>query len=221
MVWRLDGKEQDGQDLWSQSATAPLKVVHSPSLKSFAEQLSMTMGMFSRMTMRPASLPMSRSGPGPLAPEEFPDRKTSLSLGITLSVNARFPVGIALTILKTFCKMSESSSRSFISSSSAGRTFFSSTDLGNCGSIRARPRINWAFSFGVFAGNESRKRIVETRMLSKYCDCWNSRAERRCAGRRVMRRGSTAEDRASGNGREERNWLLGVGVVDGEVKSFL
>lgn len=87
---------------------------------------------------------------------------------MTFSVKARFPDGNIFTIVKTFCSTKESSSRSFVSSSNAGSTFFSMTDFGNSFKILGSPRMNCDFSFGVLAGNESKKRIVDTKMLSKY-----------------------------------------------------
>ena len=58
-------------------------------------------------------------------------------------------------------------------------------------------------------------------MLSKNCDCWNSRAFIRCAGLLVISRGSTADTKSFGSGREERKLLLEEGVVEEDVKSFL
>ena len=81
--------------------------------------------------------------------------------------------------------------------------------------------MNCDFSFGVLAGNASRNLIEDTKMLSKNCDCWNSRAFMRCAGLRVINRGRTADFRSLGNGLEDRKLLLIDGVVDDEVKSFL
>ena len=132
------------------------------SLNSLPEQFCAAVCMFSSNTISPASRLVSFSTP-------FADltRKISLSLGTTFSVNARLPLGIAFTIANTFVNMRASISLSFISSSRAGRTFFSRTDLGNWGIIRGRPRMNCAFSFGVLAGRASRNRMVETRMLSK------------------------------------------------------
>lgn len=140
-----------------------------PSLNSFPPEFSATTVMFSRTTIRPASFKLSRSGAGPLFSLVFaPARNVSLNFGITFSVNALLPDGKAEMILKTFCKTKARSSRSLVSSSNAGRTFFSITDFGNWFKIRGSPLMNWDFSFGVFAGNESKKRMVETRMLSKY-----------------------------------------------------
>jgi hypothetical protein len=87
---------------------------------------------------------------------------------MTFSVKARLPDGSIVMILKQFCRTSARSSRSFVSSSKAGNTFFSITDLGKSFNILGSPRRNCCFSLGVFAGSESRKRIVDTRMLSKY-----------------------------------------------------
>ena len=81
--------------------------------------------------------------------------------------------------------------------------------------------MNCDFSFGVFAGKASRNLIDEIRMLSKNCDCWNSRAFNRCAGVRVISRGSTTDTKSFGSGREERKLLLEEGVVDEDLKSFL
>lgn len=61
----------------------------------------------------------------------------------------------------------------------------------------------------------------ETRMLSKNRDCWNSRAFIRCAGLLVISRGSTADTKSLGSGREDRKLLLDEGMVDEEAKSFL
>lgn len=93
--------------------------------------------------------------------------KISLSLGIIFSVNALRPEGNNSTIVKTFFRIKDRSSRSFISSSNAGSTFFSITDFGKDGSTRLSPRMNCAFSLGVLAGRASKKRIVDMRMLSK------------------------------------------------------
>jgi len=100
--------------------------------------------------------------------------------------------------------MRDSSSLSLSSSRSAGSTFFSITDFGNEGRTLIKPLKNDCFSFAVLAGKLSRKRMVETRMLSKYSLCWNSLVVMRCAGRRARRRGSTWFARSFGMGREER-----------------
>ena len=72
-------------------------------MKSFAEQLSAIVGIFSSTIMRPASLPMSLSGATPLAGFDADEaRKMSLNRGMTFSVKALLPDGINLTILKTF-----------------------------------------------------------------------------------------------------------------------
>ena len=147
--------------------------------------------------------------------------KCSFKLGNTFSLKARLAEGRRSMILKTFWRMSDASSLSFISSSRAGSTFFSMTDLGNEGNTLLRPRMNEAFSLGVLAGKPSRKRMVETRMLSKYSLDWNSLAVIRCAGRRVMSRGRTELERSLGIGRFERKLLPAEGTVADEAKSRL
>jgi len=135
-----------------------------PSLKSLPEQLVDIEPMCSNSTIKPASLAESRSG-GPLA--LLGGMKISRNRGIIFSVKGRLPEGRSSIILKTFCRISDISSRSFISSSSAGKTFLSSTAFGKDESTLGSPRMNWAFSFGVLAGNESKNLIVDIRILSK------------------------------------------------------
>jgi hypothetical protein len=102
--------------------------------------------------------------------------KISFRAGLTFSPNALLAEGSKLIILKTFCRIRESRSRSLSSSSRAGRTFFSMIDLGNDGKTLFKPLRNCDFSFGVFAGKLSRNRIVDTRMLLKNSLSWNSLA---------------------------------------------
>ena len=137
------------------------------SLNSFPLEFSAAICMFSKSTMSPASLRLSLSCVGAFTFAAATERNVSRSFGITFSVKARLPDGSMVIILKTFCSISVRSSRSFISSSRAGRIFLSKTDLGNWLRIRGNPRMNCDFSFGVFPGSESRKRIVDTKMLSK------------------------------------------------------
>lgn len=146
---------------------------HAPSLNSLPEQLFAISLTFASNTIRPASFAGSLSAAALLLAGE---RKISLNLGIIFSVKGRRPEGNKSMSLKIFCKIKQSSSLSFISSSSAGRTFLSRTDLGNDGKTLDSPRINCDFSLGVLAGRASRKRIVEISMLSKYALCWNSLA---------------------------------------------
>jgi hypothetical protein len=174
--------------------------------------------MCSKRTIKPASFAGSRSG-GPFA--LLGSRKISRNRGRSFLVKARRPEGSSSMILNTFCKINDNSSRSFISSSNAGRTFFSSTDFGNEGSTCDSPRINCDFSFGVLAGRESRNRIVEIKMLSKYALCWNSFAVIRCAGLLVMRRGRTEVVSSFGMGREDRKPLLEEGIVEEDANKRL
>lgn len=81
--------------------------------------------------------------------------------------------------------------------------------------------MNCAFSLDVLAGNESKKRIVETKMLSKYRVSWNSRALSLCARLLVIKRGSTEAEISFGSGLEERKLLLCKGTDDEEAKIFL
>lgn len=81
--------------------------------------------------------------------------------------------------------------------------------------------MNCAFSFGVFAGNESRNLSELIRILLKNSLCWNSFAVIRCAGRRVIRRGSTCCDSSLGSGLEHKKLLPVFGTVDEDEKSRL
>ena len=81
--------------------------------------------------------------------------------------------------------------------------------------------MNCDFSFGVFAGKESRNRIVETRMLSKYPACWNSLASKRCAGRRVISRSSTPFITSRGKGCELMKLLFLFGTDEDDEKARL
>ncbi len=188
------------------------------SLNSLPEQLLVIALMCSNMIISPASLAGSRSG-GVL--ELLAGMKISLSLGMIFSVNALRPEGRSSTIVKTFFKIKDRRSRSFISSSKAGRTFFSNTDLGNEGSTLDRPRMNCAFSLGVLAGRESKNRMVDIKILSKYALCWNSFAVIRCAGRRVISRGSTDDVRSLGIGLEDKKPLVAEGIDEEDAKSLL
>ncbi len=136
-----------------------------PSLNSFPEQLVVISRICSRRTISPASFAGSLS-PGAFA-ALVGGRNISLSLGIIFSVKGLRPDGSSSIMVKMFFSITLNNSRSFISSNSAGRTFFSMTDLGKEGKTRGRPRMNADFSVGVLAGNASRNRIVEMRMLSK------------------------------------------------------
>lgn len=145
----------------------------------------------------------------------------SLIRGRTFSEKGRFEEGKRSMILKTFCIISARSSLSLSSSNRAGRIFFSITDLGNDGSILFKPRIKEAFSLGVLAGKASRKRMVDTMTLSKYSLSWNSLAVIRCAGRRVIRRGSTWAAKSRGSGLDERNPFCDEGTVEDDEKTLL
>lgn len=134
-----------------------------PSLNSMPEQFSEITFMFSSTTISPASRFESRSWP-----LLDPAGKISFKRGITLSGNIRRALGIRCKIPKMFCRISCRRSRSFSSSSKAPKIFLSKTETGNSGSTRCSPRMNWDFSFGFLAGSDSKKRIVDTRMLSKY-----------------------------------------------------
>ncbi|KJR82434.1 uncharacterized protein SPSK_03186 [Sporothrix schenckii 1099-18] len=178
------------------------------SLNSLPVVLSVMITSRSSTTMRLASRDGSRScgvflwlAVAAAAPGT---KKCSLRHGSTRSEKTRLADGSSSTILNTFCKICGASSRSFISSSRAGSTFFSMTDLGNDGSTLLSPRINDDFSPCVLAGKASRNRMVDTRMLSKYSLVWNSFAVRRCAGRRAIRRGSTCTASSRGSGRDDR-----------------
>ena len=120
-----------------------------------------------------------------------------------------------------FCRIKDKRSLSFNSSSNAGTSFFSMTDFGKEGSTLVNPRKKEFFSFAVFAGKVSRKRMVETRMLSKYSLCWNSRAVIRWAGRLVMSRGRTWLERSFGIGRDDMKLFDDEGTVEEEAKSRL
>jgi hypothetical protein len=172
---RLDGQIYDRKNIFTSQLGVVVEQGGIPSLKSFPEQLLVTALICSNKTMRPASLAGSLSA-GPLDSdlELLDGTKMSFKRGIIFSVNGRRPDGSNSIILKTFCRIKDNSSRSFISSRSAGRTFLSRTDFGNDGRTRESPRMNCAFSFGVLAGSESRNRIVEIKILSKYALCWNS-----------------------------------------------
>ncbi|KAH6608566.1 hypothetical protein Trco_001912 [Trichoderma cornu-damae] len=172
---------------------------YSPSLNSLPLLLSAMTDMFSKKTIKPASRAASFSWLCLAL-----STNTVFKAGRTLSLNTLRAAGSRVSILKTFCRIGDRRSLSFISSSNAGSSFFSRTDLGKDGKTLLRPRKNCDFSFGVFAGKVSRNRIVETRTLSKYSLCWNSLAVMRCAGLRVMSFGSTWLDRSLGSGLEER-----------------
>lgn len=187
-----------------------------PSLKSLPEQFLVIDAICSNVTIRPASLAGSLSCDCLAFVTNI-----SLRLGLILSANMRGADGSRSIILYIFCNISDRSSLSFISSSNAGSIFFSITDLGNDGKTLLRPLMNCAFSLGVLAGNASRKRMVDTRMLSKYSLCWNSRAVMRCAGLRATSRGRTWVVRSLGIGRDERKPLDGEGTVDEDEKSRL
>lgn len=176
----------------------------------------------SSRTIRPASLAGSLSA-GPFASDFDWAGGTNISFkrGMIFSVKGRRPEGSNSMILKTFCKIKDKSSRSFISSSNAGSTFLSRTDFGNEGSTLDSPRMNCDFSFGVLAGRASRNRIVEIRILSKYALCWNSSAVIRWIGFLVISRGSTDAVRSFGMGRDERKPLLGDGIVDEDENNLL
>ncbi|KIH90263.1 hypothetical protein SPBR_00315 [Sporothrix brasiliensis 5110] len=183
------------------------------SLNSLPVVLSVMIASRSSTTMRLASRDGSRScavflwlalPPAAAAAAAPGTKKCSLRHGSTRSEKTRLADGSSSTILNTFCKICGASSRSFISSSRAGSTFFSMTDLGNDGSTLLSPRINDDFSPCVLAGKASRNRMVDTRMLSKYSLVWNSFAVRRCAGRRAIRRGSTCTASSRGSGRDDR-----------------
>lgn len=133
-----------------------------PSLNSFPGQLFAITDKFSKTTMSPESLALSFS----CACFAFVT-KMSLMAGRTLSAKARRAEGSRSRILNTFCSTNDKSSLSFSSSRRAGKTFFSITDLGKDGNTLLRPLRNCVFSLGVLAGNVSRNRIVDTRMLSK------------------------------------------------------
>jgi len=124
-------------------------------------------------------------------------------------------------ILKIFCNIRDNNSRSFISSSNAGRTFLSKTDFGKDGRTLESPRMNCAFSFGVFAGKESKNLIVDIRILSKYALCWNSFAVIRCAGRLVIKRGSTELVKSLGIGLDDKKPLPAEGIVDEDANNLL
>lgn len=130
--------------------------------------------MLSRTTISPASLAASFSSVFLLFVTNI-----SFSTGRTLSVKARRPEGRRSIILKTFPRIRDRSALSLVSSSRAGSSFFSITDLGNDGRTLFRPLRNDCFSLGVFAGKDSMNRIVDTRMLSKNSVSWNSLAVRR------------------------------------------
>ena len=61
---------------------------------------------------------------------------------------------------------------------------------------------------------------METRILSKYSACWNSRALIRCAGRRVISRGRRFET-GLGRGEEEMKLFDWEGTVEEDEKSRL
>lgn len=81
--------------------------------------------------------------------------------------------------------------------------------------------MNCDFSLGVFPGSESRKRIVDTRMLSKYAACWNSRTSSRCAGRRVIKRSRTPFARSRGNGCDAMKLFVLLGTEEDEENARL
>ena len=182
------------------------------SLNSRAVVFSFMMGRLVRRTVRPPSRPVSRSrsailaaavlGSEGAAVEELGGMKTSFSRVKTFSENSLGVPCSAMANILGSTKASIEPSRS--SSTSPGRIFFSSTLRGNWGRTFRRPRMKADFSAGVFAGRESRKRSVETRILSKYGLCWNSLAVTRPEGRRVRSRGRRVSINGRGRGREER-----------------
>lgn len=157
----FDVKDDCGRTL--AGASSKKRAKHIPSLNSFPEQFSAIRFVFSKTTIKPASLDESFSW----LCFAF-STKISLSFGRTLSPKARRDDGKRLRILNTFWRMSERSSLSFNSSSKAGNTFFSMTDFGKDGRTLFNPLMNEDFSLGVLAGKASRNRMVEIRMLSKY-----------------------------------------------------